>query len=122
MPQVTSADIKPRIIEPCEAGTIKRYASLESKLLAMGDYEIMELTEEMIKSFHPLSEEARSDSAIRSHYERYRNNLCFHSVAIKMFPATFGSQRKMMLFLWKVPLDQEKRTEMDNDRTATQWD
>lgn len=117
VPTVQMATISAEIIEPCEAGTIERYASLERKLLAMQNYDILELTEEMIASFHPPSEEARTESALRKHYSRYRDNLLFHSVAVKKVATTFGSARKLMLFIWKVPTAREERTESDNDRT-----
>ena len=48
----------------------------------------------------------------------YRDNIIFHEIVIKKFPATFGSQRKMMLFLWKVPRVKEERTEASNDQTV----
>ena len=115
--QVHSGEIKPDTIEPCEAGTIPRYELLERMLLEKDDYEIVELTEEMILSLHPPSEKAlKNPDTLRKHYQIYRDNIIFHSIVVKKFPATFGSQRKLMLFLWKIPL--EGRTEADNDRTV----
>ena len=41
VPTVLMATISAETIEPCEAGTIERYASLERKLLAMQNYDIL---------------------------------------------------------------------------------
>jgi hypothetical protein len=118
-PTPRTGNIEPETIESCEAGTIARYESLERVLLGMENYEVMELTEEMITSFYPPSEKAlKNESTLRTHYQFYRDNIIFHSIAVKKFPATFGSQRKLMLFLWKVPIDPDDRLEADNDRTV----
>ena len=102
---VNSGKIDPVTIEPCVAGTIARYESLERVLLDSDCYEIFELTEEKIASFHPPSGTALApghEDTLRKHFQVYRDNIMFHNLAVKKFPATFGSNKKMMLFLWKV--------------------
>ena len=95
--------MNPCFIEACEAGTIERYTSLEAELLELAEYKIYELTEEAIALLHPPSDEARNNaSSLRSHFQRYRDNIRFHSIAIKKYPVTFGGDKKLMLFLWRV--------------------
>ena len=142
-----SGQIKPETIEPCEAGTIARYASLESMLLAKDCYDVVQLTEEMIGTLHPPSERAQQNSSsLRSHFQLYRDNMIFQRLAFKKFPALFGGQKKLILFLWRlarpsmlmasrahrtapslpicaylscrVPTAIDERNEEDNDRTV----
>mmetsp|Transcript_37677 Transcript_37677/g.112456 ORF Transcript_37677/g.112456 Transcript_37677/m.112456 type:complete len:1111 (-) Transcript_37677:584-3916(-) len=111
--------MNPCFIEACEAGTIERYTSLEAELLELAEYEIYELTEEAIALLHPPSDEARNNaSSLRSHFQRYRDNIRFHSIAIKKYPVTFGGDKKLMLFLWRVPKEPSDRADADNDRTV----
>ena len=111
--------MNPCFIEACEAGTIERYTSLEDELLELAEYKIYELTEEAIALLHPPSDQVRNNpSSLRSHFQRYRDNIRFHSIAIKKYPVTFGGDKKLMLFLWRVPKEPSDRADADNDRTV----
>ena len=108
-----TAKIKPRLIPPNLTGTPAKYATLEALLRQMSDYSVLALPEEKILQLHPLSDGATvgkdPDHARRQHIYRWREGMSFESFAVEMLEATWGSHRKLSLFIWRVPLDATAR-------------
>lgn len=108
-----TAKLRPKLIKPNLVGTPAKFATLELLLRSMRDYEVLMLPEEKILQLHPLSEAGRTgktpENARRVHIHRWRNEIGFKSIAIEMLEATWGSQLKLILFVWRVPLDSTER-------------
>ena len=79
----------------------------------MADYEVLSLTEEDCLKLHPLPDEAvvSKDPGRyrRNHVLRWRKDMAFQSFAVEKLEATWGSQLKLSLFLWRVPIDKAAR-------------
>ena len=106
-------------MEACEQGTVARYVSLEKVLAALAFYELFELTEEVIIEHHPLSDDCKDDSSVRQHFKRFRDNVQFHGFAFKKMEAKFGGARKIILFMWKVPVLGKRTESADAAAVAT---
>ena len=108
-----SANLAPRLIKPNLVGTPAKYATLEGLLRQMSDYSVLALPEEKILQLHPLSDGAKAgkdpDHARRQHVYRWREEMAFESFAVETLEATWGSHRKLSLFVWRVPLDAAAR-------------
>jgi hypothetical protein len=109
-----SARMKPSFVPPSLEGTAPKYAALEALLLPMDDYAVLALPEEECLKLAPLSDEAASgkdpDANRRKHLERWRKDMAFETFAIETIEATWGSQRKLSLFVWRAPIDVMVRT------------
>ena len=116
------ATLTPSFIPPNLSGTPLKYAALEALLQPMGDYEVLSLPEEECLKLHPLSDAAMAgkDQAAnrRSHLLRWRKEMVFQSFAVETLQATWGSQLKLSLFMWRVPIDEMARSSLPN--TASQ--
>jgi hypothetical protein len=111
--QPKSAKPKARLVPPSLSGTPAKYATLEGLLRQMADYSVLTLSEELCLELHPLSAEALAgkdpDGARRKHVERWREGIAFQSFAVEVYTADWGSDRKICLFVWRVPIDAASR-------------
>ena len=103
-----SAKQEARLVLAVHSGTPPMYATLETLLRQLDDYSVFVLEEEFILTLHPMSAEALAgrdpDGARRKHLERWRDGIKFQSFAVEVYEAQWGGQRKLSLFVWRVPL------------------
>eukprot|EP00966_Prymnesium_polylepis_P320357 7376731-Prymnesium_polylepis.1 len=112
-----SAELTPDLVKPNLTGTPAQYATVEALLRHMSDYSVLVLPEEKILELHPLSDKAKVGSDLeqskRVHVHRWRKGMVFESFAVQTLAATWGSQRKLSFFVWRVPLDATAREQPD---------
>ena len=111
--ETKSAEHKPTLVLPTLQGTAPKYATLEAKLQGMSDYSVLSLPVDSCLEYHPLSAEAKAgkdpEASRRKHIERWRKGMEFEQFAFETLEVTWGSQRTLSLFIWRVPLDVEAR-------------
>lgn len=79
----------------------------------MRDYEVLTLPEEECLKLYPPSDAAKAgkdpDANRRKHVQRWRENMSFQSFAVETMTAIWGSQLKLIYFIWRVPIDETAR-------------
>jgi len=95
---------------PC---TAPKYAALEAKLEAAGEYAIVTAEQGQIDEWDPPSKEDEPSGTARRRRSEFRNQAAF-GFRVKKFVYTPGGQHSSLLVLWKLP-----EGELDEAKEAT---